>query len=367
MRILEGTRANLSWTLCLLFLGALSLTKAGFPPAVLGVTRGSLSGTLRALRAAVRSRVTSGYGTAELTLRKVKFDGDGRLRRRLLLNFWFSDNQCFWRARDQAAPHKFVGATLVRNGIVVQYFPGNGHVQNGVFGEASPNVRVDRLGAFETRTLALGYPISWTYRSITRISPLDIDRHDWRFFSQARHWTSSFPNAPSPTTTIEKTGDFLTIRFKWHRDPKYDIIGITRASTFDLAMGGMVSRWQLRTEQASGGIRIKQSSTIVTAWRDVDGLYFPRKRVIINRGRNMGKSGIWKPAGSLRTVIKFIKFRSARVNRSVFTIANLHVLAGSLVFDNVHRSHYAYRPSDANRLLGREGSATTTGSVGGNR
>jgi hypothetical protein len=265
-----------------------------------------------------------------------------------------------------AAPKRVLCATLIRGGIVVQYFPGNGHVGNGAFGSASPNVRVNALRSFQFRTLTMGYPISWTYKSLTRISPLDIDRHDWRFFSQARRWAPPFPDAPSPATIAIKTaGTNLTVRFKWLRDPRYDIVGIMRSSTFDLSMGGMVGLWKFRAQQASGGSRTRQSSTITTAWRESGGRYFPERRVIVNSGQEMGKDGTWKSAGSLRTVIKFAKFKSARISSKVFTVANLRILTGSLVFDNVHRSHYPFRPVDARRLLGREDSASGPQTLGG--
>ena len=327
--------------------------------------KNTLLNTVQALRAATRSRVKSGYGVAVERTTNIFYGSHGDVGPKYApqrVKFWFSGNECLWKAYSLGKPQKLRSSTLIRNGLVIRYFRGHGHVRRHSFGQFSPNVNIDSAKVDRTLSLPQGRPMIWTYRHITAISPIGEDRHDWKYFALARNMYVPFPHAPKPVTTVKKSGSLITVEFSWPTDPS--TFRNTRTTVFDISAGGMVVRWKALADSLCGPHlrnRDRGFDAIKTTWRRAGNYYFPETQTRETHWWFDGKNNRFA-----RTRIRFLKFVVAPVKNSVFRVTNMNILEGATVFDNVHRSQYWYSPANAARMLGQEKPATTKPPSGGN-
>lgn len=319
---------------------------------------------VRHLRDATRSGVRSGHGTAVEIQTGRGYGGQRQRPLRQRVDFWFSGHKCLWKAYGTGTPRKLHGAMLVEDGIAIRYFRGAGPPRKHFLGRSSPNVSVDRVKVYKSRTFSTGRPLVWTYRRLTAVSPLD--HHDRHFFSQASKWRGRFPGEPKPTTTVTGNGHLITVLSDWPASPKDGLFGITREAVFDLAAGGMVTRWKFWTDQTQGAWHGRLAKTEKTTWHRVQNHYLPSDRVITSESWKKGKDGKWRGTGSWRTKIRFLSFSVGPVRATEFSVAELGIPSGTPVVDSVHRSQYYYSPAHATRLLGQEQTPNGKPASGGN-
>ena len=343
--------------------GVAAALPASLPARGKSSMKNTLLNAVRTLRAVTRSQVKSGYGVAEETTNNIRYGGGNAPLQYapLYVKFWFSGNECLWKAYSLGKPQKLRSTTLIRNGLVIRYFPGHGHVRRHSFGQFSPNVNIDSAKVDRMSSLTVGRLIFWTYRHITAISPIGEDRHDWKYFPQAHSMYVPFPHAPKPVITVKKSGSLITVEFSWPTDPS--TFRNTRTTVFDISAGGMVVRWKAWSDGLDGPQlhhRSRGFDAIRTTWRRAGNCYLPETQTRETHWWLDGKNNRFA-----RTRIRFLKFVVAPVKNSVFRVTNMNILEGATVFDNVHRSQYFYSPAVAARMLGQEKPATTKPASGG--
>ncbi len=315
----------------------------------------SLLPEVRALRAATRARARAGYGAALESINQLAGHKSRRQLVHRLVRFWFSGKNCLWKEYTVGKPRRLVAGTLLWHGILVRFFPGQGGAHpRGVFTKRSPGVRVDLIGHSAVESLITGQPVAWTYRSITAISPLDMDQHDWRFFPQAQHWHPPIPGAPVPATTVNRRAAVVTVRFRWPSDRKFGVLGLSRSAAFDLSEGGMVTHWVFRGrwEAAGNGAEITSHESIDTTWREQNGCWMPASRTITDISRTTHGAGRWITTEDSRTRIRFENISTGQVKTKLISVAALGIPVGIFVADSVHREQYYYAQADAARIVG---------------
>ena len=331
--------------------------------------KNTLLNALQALRAANRSRVKSGYGVAKVktTFISNPFHENRPLPRRV--EFWFSNNRCFWKAYSRSTPHRLLGSTLIRNGLVIRFYRGRGparYYNSGKFsfGQFSPSVGIEPVDTYQswTTTNGDGRPLFWTYSHLTEIGPHPWERPERAFFLS--DWPPQPLGLTKPFSTVRKSGHLIKVKVISPPNPKVGWFGQKDTALFDILDGGMVKMWRFSLSELTGRNKdrsVRQNMMIKTTWRRAGNYYFPKTRTMEIHTWFNGKCTEFA-----RTRIRFVKFVAVPVNKDVFTVKNMHILKGTLVFDNVHRDRYYYSPATAAWMLGREKPSISNHTPGGN-
>ena len=295
------------------------------------VVKDELLNALQALRQAVRSKVTSGYGVAEekTTDTQVYARGMRVNYQPERVKFWFSGNECLAKHFSVVRPPSLFQSVLRKHGVLV-------HFRRYSMGMklAAPQVTV-HPGVLPRGTEGLR-PVVWTYKRITEIS--SSLEPDSQFFIWAR----------KPEATVRKEGGTIIVTFEYPPDPP-NFFGEKCVISFDLACGGMVTDVHHIYDEAHppGHQRIKQINSSRTKWRNFNGCWLPVARTLESRYWVSGKD-----RGFTRTKIRFVKFVLGPLRSGILSVRKLGIPNGIFVDDTVHKELYHFTEATAGRIFG---------------
>lgn len=289
-----------------------------------------LLNAVQALRQAVRSKVTSGYGVALEKTTDTQWYGHGMSvhYQPQTVKFWFSGNAGLAKQYSLGHPPVLFQSTRRKDGVRIHFRRYSRGLKL-----AAPQVTV-RSGVLMRWTNNLR-PHVWTYRVITEISSFMVP--DSRFFRIAKRQSAA---------TVKKRGSRIIITFRYPPKPP-NFFGEKCVIVFDLAEGGMVTSFYHMTDELDANhTRMIEVDTIKTKWRNSNGCWLPLTRTLESHYWVNGKN-----RGFTRTDIKFVKFVLGPLRNGTLSVTNLEIPYGTFVDDTVHKELYHFTKATAARML----------------
>lgn len=292
-----------------------------------GPTDQSLVDAVRDARPDTLAGVTAASGVAEAQLVDDQIMGKTMIPPHRV-EFAFDGAASIWRDFDAKDPKKLVSATLVTRGRRISYQSGAGDVPQSVL--ISP-IRTSVV------TIDLEIP-AWNYPELTRIPGLFANEKE--FFAT---W------AQKPFTKVSKEGTTVAISINF---PVITGSGLNEEAAkieFDMAAGGLVSRYHYVNDSYTGAARSREDSTVLMKWRRAANSFVPDSRDVVIHFQRAGKD-----SGSAHAHIDFKEFNIGPVKEEDLSPNSLNIPPGTIIQDTASHATYRYDDEKVDRMLGVE-------------
>jgi RNA polymerase sigma factor (sigma-70 family) len=278
--------------------------------------------SVRAMRAALLPAIRSGRGLAEVEgsrdLHAQRVENQPRRR----VDFLFSANNSLSREFDEQEPTKALQSILLKDSKITSYFAGTKQVP-------TPAVTISSAAVL---TGVLPMPTGWSFADIAQL-PIPV-KDEAQFFALA---------SQSPFVTVQRNQQIITVTID-EPIPSDDPAGRQseqRVLDFDMAHGGMFSRFSHTIRRTRQGRQEEIVENLEMKWETRDALVVPVQR----RARaSMAVDG--KPAQLIQSVVDFKQFTPGEVDDSELTVEKLAIPVGTKVVDQLLGLEYKYNNPD---------------------